>query len=79
MASSCWRTRRGALLRHCSCPRVAASGEAGERRDAPAGGGKQSTLDRWLRGRRAPPAPPQAVAPRPQSSGGEPRFSVSCP
>eukprot|EP00969_Alexandrium_andersonii_P032321 1411246-Alexandrium_andersonii.AAC.1 len=79
MASSYWRARCGALLRRRSCPRAAASRGAGERPAAAAGEGRQSTLGRWIRGQRAHPAPPQAVAPRPQSSGGEPRFSVSCP
>eukprot|EP00969_Alexandrium_andersonii_P172892 7642569-Alexandrium_andersonii.AAC.1 len=60
MASSYWCTRCGAFLRHCSCPKAASSGSAGEGPAAEAGRGRQSTLDRWMRGQRARPAPPQA-------------------
>eukprot|EP00969_Alexandrium_andersonii_P101785 4492147-Alexandrium_andersonii.AAC.1 len=60
MASSYWRARCRALLRHCNCPKAASSGSAGERPAAEAGKGRQSTLDRWTRGQRAHPAPPQA-------------------
>eukprot|EP00969_Alexandrium_andersonii_P317206 14013603-Alexandrium_andersonii.AAC.1 len=78
MASSYECLRRGTLLRHCGCPRLAPRGQA-ERPAKEPGTSRQSTLDPWLRGQRAGPPPPRAAPPPPQSSGGEPRFSVSCP
>eukprot|EP00969_Alexandrium_andersonii_P121801 5385497-Alexandrium_andersonii.AAC.1 len=60
MASSYWCVRCRVLPRHCRRPGVAASEEAGGQRGAGAGGGRQATLGRWLRGQSAQPAPPAA-------------------
>eukprot|EP00969_Alexandrium_andersonii_P248034 10960573-Alexandrium_andersonii.AAC.1 len=59
-ASSYWCLRCLMLLRHCGCPRAAASEAAGQQRDAGASSGRQATLDRWLRGQRAQATSQQA-------------------
>eukprot|EP00969_Alexandrium_andersonii_P085298 3761151-Alexandrium_andersonii.AAC.1 len=79
MASSYWCLRCHKLPRHCGCPRAAAHVAAGQQRREGGGGNRQATLDRWFRGQRAQGTSQQAVPVQPQRSGGEPRFSMSCP